>query len=62
MRRERFAKGVRSMRLVGQQTARRGLFEQPLGGLEITGLLAISAGLGLIGAMLSVQRHLARVR
>lgn len=34
----------------------------PLGGLEIAGLLAISAGLGLIGAMLSVQRHLARVR
>ena len=34
----------------------------PLGGPEITGLLAISAGLGLIGAMLSVQRHLARVR
>ncbi len=34
----------------------------PLGGLEIAGLLAISAGLGLIGAMLSVQRHLARVQ
>ncbi|NNG25557.1 permease-like cell division protein FtsX [Telluria aromaticivorans] len=34
----------------------------PLGGLEIGGLLAISAGLGLIGAMLSVQRHLARVQ
>lgn len=34
----------------------------PLGGPEIAGLLAISAGLGLIGAMLSVQRHLARVR
>jgi cell division transport system permease protein len=34
----------------------------PLGGLEIAGLLAISAGLGLIGAMLSVQRHLARVK
>ncbi len=33
----------------------------PLGGLETGGLLAISAGLGLIGAMLSVQRHLARV-
>jgi cell division transport system permease protein len=33
----------------------------PLGGLEIGGVLAISAGLGLIGAMLSVQRHLARV-
>jgi cell division transport system permease protein len=34
----------------------------PLGGLEITGLLAVSAGLGLIGAMLSVRRHLARGR
>ena len=34
----------------------------PLGGLEIAGLLAISAGLGLIGALLSVQRHLARVQ
>lgn len=34
----------------------------PLGVLETTGVLAISAGLGLIGAMLSVQRHLARVR
>jgi len=34
----------------------------PLGGLETAGVLAISAGLGLIGAMLSVQRHLARVR
>lgn len=34
----------------------------PLGGLELAGLLAISAGLGLIGAMLSVQRHLARLR
>ncbi len=34
----------------------------PLGGLEIAGLLAISAGLGLTGAMLSVQRHLARVQ
>ncbi|QNA88019.1 ABC transporter permease [Massilia sp. Dwa41.01b] len=33
----------------------------PLGGLEIAGLLAISAGLGLIGALLSVQRHLARL-
>lgn len=32
----------------------------PLGGPEISGLLAISAGLGLIGAMLSVQRTLAR--
>ncbi|MBQ5946482.1 permease-like cell division protein FtsX [Massilia sp. ST3] len=34
----------------------------PLGALEVAGLLAISAGLGLIGALLSVQRHLARVR
>lgn len=34
----------------------------PLGALETTGVLAISAGLGLIGAMLSVQRHLARVQ
>ena len=34
----------------------------PLGALEIAGLLAIAAGLGLVGAMLSVQRHLARVR
>ena len=34
----------------------------PLGGLEMGGLLAVSAGLGLIGAMLSVQRHLARVQ
>jgi cell division transport system permease protein len=34
----------------------------PLGALEVAGLLAISAGLGLIGAMLSVRRHLARVR
>ncbi|MFC0251261.1 permease-like cell division protein FtsX [Massilia consociata] len=34
----------------------------PLGALEMAGVLAISAGLGLIGAMLSVQRHLARVR
>ena len=33
-----------------------------LGGLEIAGLLAVSAGLGLIGAMLSVRRHLARGR
>jgi cell division transport system permease protein len=32
-----------------------------LGPLELAGLLAISAGLGLIGAMLSVQRHLARL-
>jgi cell division transport system permease protein len=29
--------------------------------LSIAGLLAISAGLGLVGAMLSVQRHLARL-
>ena len=34
----------------------------PLGGLEIAGLLAVSAGLGLIGALLSVRRHLARAR
>jgi cell division transport system permease protein len=34
----------------------------PLGALETAGVLAISAGLGLIGAMLSVQRHLARVQ
>ncbi|MBD8529195.1 MULTISPECIES: permease-like cell division protein FtsX [unclassified Massilia] len=34
----------------------------PLGVLEVAGLLAISAGLGLIGALLSVQRHLARMR
>jgi cell division transport system permease protein len=34
----------------------------PLGGLEIAGVLAISAGLGLIGAMLSVHRHLTRVQ
>ena len=34
----------------------------PLGGLAIAGLLAVSAGLGLIGAMLSVRRHLARGR
>lgn len=33
----------------------------PLGPLELAGLLAISAGLGLVGAMLSVQRHLARL-
>jgi cell division transport system permease protein len=33
----------------------------PLGPLALAGLLAISAGLGLIGAMLSVQRHLARL-
>jgi cell division transport system permease protein len=30
--------------------------------LGMAGLLAISAGLGLIGAMLSVQRHLARMK
>ncbi|MGH8856213.1 MAG: permease-like cell division protein FtsX [Telluria sp.] len=34
----------------------------PLGGLEIGGVLAISAGLGLVGAMLSVQRTLARAQ
>lgn len=34
----------------------------PLGGLEVAGLLAISAGLGLVGALLSVRRHLARQR
>jgi cell division transport system permease protein len=34
----------------------------PLSLLEVAGLLAISAGLGLIGALLSVQRHLARMR
>jgi cell division transport system permease protein len=33
----------------------------PLPPLGIAGLLAISAGLGLAGAMLSVQRHLARL-
>lgn len=33
----------------------------PLSAQEVAGLLAISAGLGLIGAMLSVQRHLARL-
>jgi len=33
----------------------------PLSVPELAGLLAISAGLGLIGAMLSVQRHLARL-
>jgi len=33
----------------------------PLSALEAAGLLAISAGLGLIGALLSVQRHLARL-
>ncbi|MEM8511438.1 cell division transport system permease protein [Massilia sp. MP_M2] len=34
----------------------------PLGGLAIAGLLAVSAGLGLVGALLSVRRHLARMR
>ncbi|MCC2961651.1 permease-like cell division protein FtsX [Massilia sp. IC2-278] len=34
----------------------------PLSAPEVAGLLAISAGLGLIGAMLSVQRHLARLK
>jgi cell division transport system permease protein len=29
--------------------------------LPIAGLLAVSAGLGLVGAMLSVQRHLSRL-
>jgi cell division transport system permease protein len=33
----------------------------PLGPPAVAGLLAISAGLGLAGAMLSVQRHLARL-
>jgi cell division transport system permease protein len=33
----------------------------PLSAPEVAGLLAISAGLGLIGAMLSMQRHLARL-
>ena len=33
----------------------------PLQPLGILGLLGVSAGLGLIGAMLSVQRHLARL-
>jgi cell division transport system permease protein len=33
----------------------------PLAPLAMAGLLALSAGLGLIGAMLSVQRHLARL-
>lgn len=33
-----------------------------LGGLEIAGLLVVSAGLGLVGALLSVRRHLARQR
>jgi cell division transport system permease protein len=33
----------------------------PLPPLSIAGLLAISAALGLVGAMLSVQRHLARL-
>jgi cell division transport system permease protein len=34
----------------------------PLPPLGMAALLAISAGLGLVGAMLSVQRHLARLR
>ena len=34
----------------------------PLAPLEVAGLLALSAGLGLMGALLSVQRHLARMR
>jgi cell division transport system permease protein len=33
----------------------------PLGPLESLGLLAISAALGLAGAMLSIRRHLARL-
>ena len=33
----------------------------PLHPVAVAGLLAISAGLGLVGAMLSVQRHLARL-
>lgn len=33
----------------------------PLGPLESLGLLAISASLGLVGAMLSIRRHLARL-
>jgi cell division transport system permease protein len=33
----------------------------PLHPIAMAGLLAISAGLGLVGAMLSVQRHLARL-
>ena len=33
----------------------------PLPPLAVAGLLAVSAGLGLIGALLSVQRHLARL-
>ena len=33
----------------------------PLHPVAMAGLLAISAGLGLVGAMLSVQRHLARL-
>jgi len=34
----------------------------PLSPLAVAGLLAISAGLGLVGALLSVQRHLARLK
>ncbi|MBJ7312136.1 permease-like cell division protein FtsX [Rugamonas sp. CCM 8940] len=33
----------------------------PLAPLPMAGLLALSAGLGLVGALLSVQRHLARL-
>ena len=33
----------------------------PLDPLGIAGLLALSAGLGLVGALLSVQRHLSRL-
>jgi cell division transport system permease protein len=33
----------------------------PLAPLPMAGLLAVSAGLGLIGAFLCVQRHLARL-
>jgi cell division transport system permease protein len=33
----------------------------PLEPLPMAGLLAVSAALGLVGAVLSVQRHLARL-
>jgi cell division transport system permease protein len=33
----------------------------PLGGSETVGLLSISASLGLVGALLSVKRHLVRI-
>jgi cell division transport system permease protein len=33
----------------------------PLAPLQMAGLLAVSAALGLAGAILSVQRHLARM-